>query len=97
VKRAKMVKLTTEEAEKANVVVSMRVLDMPSYPVPGSTVDHCADCGHAVWRSPSSPHGPKILCTQCAGVELQFDANPNFGVSDKGMEELQRWIKGRMH
>jgi hypothetical protein len=56
--------VSTEEGEKTDAVVCMRVFDMPIPPVPAQ-IDHCVKCGERVWVSKLSPRKPRRVCTHC--------------------------------
>jgi hypothetical protein len=60
-----------------NALISLRIDDPRSWPVPGSIQGTCTECGHKVWLSPASqgtltkmPSLP-ILCLTCAAPKLQ--------------------------
>ncbi len=57
--------VSTEEAEKADMVVCCRV------GTPSDFTDNefgtCSDCGHAIFFRPYMPKKPRKICVECLG------------------------------
>lgn len=59
-----------DEAELCDVVVCMRVRDMP-IPEHVAEMQHCAICSERIWVATTSPKKPPRWCMACATDKLK--------------------------
>ncbi len=85
-----IIKNPKTEAANVDMVICIRVFDSPTAKGPGTVIADCAECGEKVWVAPSSPTGPKRVCSQCADKFIGEDGDePHILVSES---YVRRWF-----
>lgn len=83
----------TEDADKADCVVCVRVNDVP-IPYAEGSIETCPKCQERIWVSHTSPKKPPRLCYPCATAQMQADGEePIVMVTERTIKEAAPFLR----